>query len=161
MDFNTKYWPLQIVYAIVFIFFMFYNQMICILMIGVILLSFAIYGIWFVNNIKKNGIERTGKIVSYESNRKGYKTPVIEFQIGEGDFFTGKPSIHSSSDLDKFRTYTENINKTVKIIYSPKSPENFILKDSSNDFAIILFIVIGLVLTCFSVGNLLGYNYIF
>ena len=161
MNFNNKYWGLQIVFAILVIFFMFYNPIICILIIGIALLLFAFYAIWFVNNLNKNGIESTGKIVSYESDNEGYKTPIIEFTIAEGKTFFGKPYIHGSSDLDKFRAYNQNINKAVKIIYNPKSPEKFILKGSSNSFVIFFLIIVGLVFIYFSVINLMGYNAIF
>jgi hypothetical protein len=160
MDFDNN-WITQFIFAILFIFFMFYNPVICPLMLGVLLLFYAINSVLFLNKLSKNGIESFGKILSYESDRKGYKTPIIEFQIAEGKYFAGKPYVHSSSDLDKFQSYSENINKRVKVIYNPESPEKFILKDGSNGCGIIILIIVGLVLSAISIGNLIGYNDIF
>lgn len=135
--------------------------MISFLMLGTLILFYAIYSLSFLIHINKNGIENYGKIVSYESDGKRYKTPVIEFQTTEGKNFIGKPSLHTSSDLDKFQSYQNNINKTIKIIYIKKNPEKFILKDNSNYFGLILLIIVGLLFSGISIGNLLGYNNLF
>jgi hypothetical protein len=152
---------LGIILFIPFVFFMFYKPVICFLMLGTLLLFFAIQSLLFLIKINKNGIENHGKIVSYESDEEGYKTPIIEFQISQGKTFTGKPYFHTSSDLDKFKSYNKNINKTIKIIYNPDHPEKFILKDNSSNFAVILLIIAGLIFSGISIGNLLGYNDIF
>lgn len=150
-----------VVFAIAFIFFMLYKPVICFLMMGTLALYYAIYSFSFLIRINKNGIEKHAKIVSYESDKEGYKTPIIEFEISEGINFTGKPFLHTSSDLDKFQSYQRNLNKTIKIIYNPNDPEKFILKDNFNYFGLIILIVVGLVFSWISVGNLLGYNDIF
>jgi hypothetical protein len=130
-------------------------------MLGTALLFYAVYSISSLNQINKNGIENLGKIVSYESDNEGYKTPVIEFEISEGKNFTGKPFLHTSSDLDKFLSYQKNINKTVKIIYNPDCPEKFILKDNFNYFGLIILIIVGLIFSVLSIGSLLGYINVF
>lgn len=130
-------------------------------MLGTFSLFYAIYSISSLIQINKNGIENLGKIVSYESDDEGYKTPVIEFQISEGENFIGKPFLHTSSDLDKFQSYQKNINKTIKIIYDPSDPEKFILKGNSNYFGSIIMIIVGCVFSGIAIGNLLGYNDIF
>lgn len=155
MDLNKR---LGIIVVIPFVFFLFYKPVICFLILGTLSLFYGIYSLSSLIWITKNGIESHGKIVSYESDEKGYKTPVIEFQISEGRNFKGKPFLHTSSDLDKFQTYQKNINKTIKIIYNPKDPEKFILKDNSNYFGLIILIIVGLAFGFLSVGNLLGYN---
>lgn len=155
MDLNKR---LGIIVVISFVFFLFYKPVICFLILGTLFLFYGIYSLSSLIWITKNGIESHGKIVSYESDEKGYKTPVIEFQISEGRNFKGKPFLHTSSDLDKFQTYQKNINKTIKIIYNPKDPEKFILKDNSNYFGLIILIIVGLAFSFLSVGNLLGYN---
>ncbi|WP_316635589.1 DUF3592 domain-containing protein [uncultured Flavobacterium sp.] len=157
-DLDKKY---GIVFVIAFVFFMFYKPVISVLLLGILLLFYTIYSISSLIQINKNGIEHHGKIVSYESDEEGYKTPIIEFQISEGKIFTGKPFFHTSSDLDKFQSYQNNINRTIKIIYNPDYPEKFILKGNSNYFGITLLIVVGLVFSGISIGNLLGYNDIF
>ncbi|PWB22165.1 hypothetical protein DCO46_17885 [Flavobacterium sp. HTF] len=158
MDFIKK---ISIPYFVLFVFFMFYKPVICFLMLGIFALVFAVYSILFLNIIRKNGIETTGKIVSYDSDGEGYKTPVIEFQIGEEETITAKPFLHTSSDLDKFRSYQGNIYKPVKIIYNSESPEKFILKDNSHGCGLIIIIMAGLVFAGIAIGNLLGYNDIF
>ncbi|SFD62186.1 DUF3592 domain-containing protein [Flavobacterium phragmitis] len=158
MEFNKKY---GIPIVIFFVFFMFYKPVICCLMMGMLALIYAVNSIFFLNNISKNGIGITGKIVSYESDNEGYKTPVIEFKTAEETLITGKPSFHTSSDLDKFRSYRGNIDKPIKIVYDPKNPEKFILKDNSNGCGLIFLIIIGLIFTYISIGNLMGYNNIF
>ena len=155
---NKKY---GIIFVIRFVFFMFYKPAICFLMLGTALLFYAVYSISSLNQINKNGIENLGKIVSYESDNEGYKTPVIEFEISERKNFTGKPFLHTSSDLDKFLSYQKNINKTVKIIYNPDCPEKFILKDNFNYFGLIILIIVGLIFSLLSIGSLLGYIDVF
>ncbi len=158
MDFNKKY---GILYVVFFVFFMFYKPVICFLIFGIIALVYTVNSILHLNNISKNGIEITGRIISYESDAEGYKTPIVEFQTIEEKIITGKPSFHTSSDLDKVRSFQANIHKSVKIIYNSESPEKFILKDNSNGFGLIMLAIVGLVFTYISVGNLLGYNNIF
>lgn len=111
--------------------------------------------------MNKYGIENLGKIVSYESDDEGYKTPIIEYQIDEVRSFTGKPFLHTSSDLDKFQSYHRNINKTIKIIYDPDDPKKFILKENFNFFGLILMIIVGLIFSGLSTGSLLGYIDVF
>ncbi|MFB9079629.1 DUF3592 domain-containing protein [Flavobacterium procerum] len=158
LNFDKKYW---IILIVTFIFCMFFKPVLCFLILGTFALGYACYSLVFLNKINKNGIEIDGRILSYESDSEGYKTPVIEFQIAAGIIITGKPFLHTSTDLDKFRTYSGNINKTIKIIYSPDNPQRFILKNSFNGFGMVLFIIVGLVFLGISIGNLLGYNAIF
>lgn len=158
MVLDKKY---SIIFFILFVFFMFYKPAICCLMLGVVALFYAISSILSLNKMNKYGIENSGKIISYESDDEGYKTPIIEYQIDEGINFTGKPFLHTSSDLDKFQSYHRNINKSIKIIYDPDSPEKFILKDNYNFFGLILTIVVGSVFSGLSIGSLLGYINVF
>ncbi|MEP7169252.1 MAG: DUF3592 domain-containing protein [Bacteroidota bacterium] len=158
MDFDKKY---GVVFFILFVFFMFYKPVICFLMLGTLLLFLAISSLSFLSQINKNGIESFGKIVSYESDNEGYKTPVIEFLSTEGKKITGKPLLHTSSDLDKFQSYQKNINKTIKIRYDPESPEKFIIKDNSNGFGLLLTLIGGLIFTGISIGSLLGFIDVF
>ncbi|WPO77193.1 hypothetical protein [Flavobacterium sp. KACC 22761] len=88
MDFNKKY---QIIYAVIFVFFMFYKPVICFSMLGTVLLIYVVYTVLYLNDISKNGIEIRGEIISYESDEERYKTPIIDFQIAEEKKNTGKP----------------------------------------------------------------------
>jgi hypothetical protein len=158
MDVYKKY---GIIFVVPFVFFMFYKPVICFLMLGTLIVFYGIYSISFLIQINKNGIENLGRIVSYQSDDEGYKTPIIEFQISEGKNFIGKPFLHTSSDLDKFQSYQKNINKTIKIIYNPTDPEKFVLKGNSNYFVSVILIIIGCIFSGIAIGNLLGYNDIF
>lgn len=148
-------------FFILFVICMFFKPVLCFLLLGIACTYYSIHTLLVLNKLNKNKIECFGKIVSYESDSEGFKTPLIEFETSDGKTFRGKPFIHSSSDLDKFKTYKENINKNIKIQYNFKEPENFIIKDQSNGCTVILVTVIGLVFLAISIGNLLGYNDIF
>lgn len=158
MDFLKNY---GIILFFPFVFFIFYKPAISFLMLGTLLLFLAIQSIIFFIQIRKNGIENVGKIISYESDDEGYKTPIIEFQISEEKSFRGKPSFHASTDLDKFQSYNRNINKTIKIIYNPENPEKFITKNNSNGCGLIMLIFVGTIFTVLSIGSLLGYIDVF
>ena len=158
IDFLKKY---GLLFFIIFVFFAFYKPIICLLMFGVFALFYVISSILFLNKLNKNGIEIFGEIVSYESDDEGYKTPIIEFQTLEGKNFTGKPILFTSSNLDNFQPYKKDSNKTTKIIYNPEEPEEFIVKNNSKTFGLILFTILGFVSTAISVTCLLGFNDIF
>lgn len=150
-----------IIITVLFVFFMFYKPSVCFLMVGSLVLYYVIKSVSFLDEINKNGIEIVGKIVSYESDNEGYKTPVIEFETVDGKNLIGKPYIHASSDLDKFQSYSENINKNIRIIYSPESPEKFIIKNSSPGCVLIFGAIVGLVFIILAAGSLLGHFDIF
>lgn len=147
----------SIPFIILFIISMFFKPAFCFLMLGMLLFLYAIYSIFSLNEINKNGIESIGKIVSHESDNEGYKTPIVEFQISDEKSFRGKPFLHISSDLDKFRSFQKDVNKTIKILYHPENPEKFILKDNSNGFGSVILIIAGLIFISISVASLLGY----
>lgn len=160
MLFNKKYAP--IFFAIFFILFValsFYNILICLLLLGLLFLIYSIAGYIFLDNIHKNGIESIGKIVSYKSDEEGHKTPIIEYQTADGKNFRGEPFIHGSSDFDKFGPYLQTINTKIAILYSVKSPENFVIKErKSNSAILIIFSLIGFALIGYSVISLIGEN---
>ncbi|WET03733.1 DUF3592 domain-containing protein [Flavobacterium sp. YJ01] len=160
MLFNKKYATFFFaIFFIVFVALSFYNILICLLLLGLLFLVYSITGYIFLDNIHKNGIESIGKIVSYKSDEEGYKTPIIEYQTADGKNFKGEPFIHGSSDLDRFGPYLQTINTKISILYSAKSPENFVIKErKSNSVILILFIFIGLALIIYSVIGLLDAN---
>ncbi|TDW52535.1 uncharacterized protein DUF3592 [Flavobacterium sp. 270] len=150
-----------IIIFIPFVFFMFYKPAVCFLILGTVALYFLLSSILFLNKIKKSGIESVGKIVSYESDNEGYKTPIIEFETADGQNLAGKPFLHTSTDLDKFQSYKERIDKNIKIIYDSENPEKFILKHNSVGCGMVLMGIVGLVFIFLSIGSLLGYFDIF
>jgi hypothetical protein len=154
-----KYTPIfSTVFFFVSAFLMFYEIFYLLLLLGVLCLLISILALNFLNDIDKTGIEIFGRIVAYDSDEDGHKAPIIEFQTSDGKFFKGTPLIHASSDVDKFRSYQENINKKIKILYSADCPEHFIIKGKSYRFFLNLVAIVGLVLIIFSIVKLLSFN---
>ena len=118
----------------------------------------ALSSLSFFDHIKKKGIKTTGRILSYESDEDGHKTPIIEFKTLEGKFITKKPYYYASTDLSIFKNYKNNINKNVEIIYSPKKPEKFVIKSekSFNYGSLIFMIIISLIFLGIAIGKILG-----
>ncbi|WP_369012680.1 DUF3592 domain-containing protein [Flavobacterium anhuiense] len=156
-----KYTPIfSAVFFFLSTFLMFYEIFYLLLLLGVLCLLISILALIFLNDIDKTGIEIFGRIVAYDSDEEGYKTPVIEFQSSDGKLYRGTPLIHASSDIDKFRSYQENINKKIKILYSADCPENFIIKGKTYTFFLNLLAIVGLTLIICSIAKLLGYDLI-
>jgi len=119
---------------------------------------FAINSLTFFEHINKNGIKTNGKILSYEKDEDGHKTPIIEVKTLEGKLITKKPHYYASTDLSIVKNYQNNINKNVEILYSPKKPEMFIIKTEKkfNYGSVILIIIISLIFSGISIGKILG-----
>ncbi|MCK8143334.1 DUF3592 domain-containing protein [Flavobacterium sp. I-SCBP12n] len=137
---------------------MFYKPIFCFLLLGIIALFLAISSLSFFDYINKNGIKTKGKIISYEKDEDGHKTPIIEFKTLEGKLLTKKPYYYSSTDLSIIKTYQNNINKNVEIIYSPKKPEMFIIEKEKkfNYGSVILMIIVSLIFLGIAIGKILG-----
>ncbi|WP_438967249.1 hypothetical protein [Flavobacterium sp.] len=118
----------------------------------------AISSLSFFDYINKNGIKTNGKILSYESDEDGHKTPIIEFKTFDGKFVSKKPHYYASTDLSFFKTYQNNINQIVEIIYSPKKPEMFVIKSEKNfNYGSIIFmLIISLIFLGIAIGKILG-----
>jgi len=149
----------SIAIILVFVFFMFYKPLICSIIIGLLALFYGIEYFLFFKYIGENGIETTGRILSYESDEDGYKTPIILFKILDGTEIKKKPYYYWSTDLSIFRTYKNHINESVSVIYNPKSPEKFIIKkeNQSNYISLLLLGIFGLIFIAIGVFHLLGY----
>ena len=149
----------SIIIIILFVFFMFYKPIVCALIMGALVLYHGIESLMFLNYINKNGIESLGKILSYESDEESYKTPIIEFQTLEGKFIKEKPYYYASSDLSKFRTYKNDINKNITVLYSSERPEKFVIKTEKNfNYGSLIFVIaIGLIFIILACVNLFGY----
>lgn len=144
---------------LVFVFFMFYEPQICFIIIGLLMLLYGIQYFLFFKNIQKNGIETKGRILSYQSDNEGYKTPIIEFKTLENLEVKKEPYYYWSTDLSKFKSYKNNINESVSILYDPKSPEKFIiLKESKSNYVSVIFLgIFALIFITIGVFHLLGY----
>lgn len=149
----------SIIIFILFVFFMFYKSIICLIIVGSLLLYYGIDTLLFLNYISENGIESLGKILFYESDVENYKTPVIEFKTLEEELIKGKPYYYASTDLSKFISYKNATNKNITILYCSETPENFVLK-TEKDFnygTIILMMIIGLLFITIASAHLLEY----
>ncbi|KFF06123.1 DUF3592 domain-containing protein [Flavobacterium reichenbachii] len=155
MEFDKKS---GIIILILFIFFGFYKPVVCFLIVGSLILYHGIHYLEFLNSITKNGIESLGKIVSHESD-EGYKIPIIEFKTLEEKLITGKPYYYASTDASFFRSYKNDINKNIKILYSSKNPERFVVKaEKSFNYGTLIFsVIIGAAFTSMAIAQLLGY----
>ena len=137
---------------------MFYKPIFCFLLLGIITMFLAISSLSFFNYINKNGIKTNGKIISYEKDEYGHKTPIIEFKTLEGELLTKKPYYYSSTDLSIIKTYQNKINRIVEIIYSPKKPEMFVIEKEKkfNYGSVILMIIVSLIFLGIAIGKMLG-----
>jgi hypothetical protein len=155
MEQIKKYWYIIVAF---FIFFIFYKPIYCFLILGIIILFSALTSLSFFDYMNKNGIKTNGKILSYEKDEDGHKTPIIEFKTLNGKFITKKPHYYTSTDLSIFKTYPNNINKNIEIIYSPKKPDMFVIKTEKtfNYGSIIFMIIISLIFLGIAIGKILG-----
>lgn len=155
MDFNKKY---GIIIVILFVTFMIFKPVMCFLLLGGLVLYYGIHYLEFLNDITKNGIESLGEILSYELD-EGYKTPVIKFKTLNEELITGKPYYYASTDADFFKSYKNDINKSIKILYSSKSPEKFVIKTekSFNYGSLVFAMIVGSIFMLIAIAQLLGY----
>lgn len=155
MKLFDKYW---IAIIVIFVFFIFFKPVICYLIFGFILSYFGINSFILLEKLDTNGIKCKGKILSFESDNEGYKTPVVEFNTLEGELITGKPVLHTSTDIDKIRSYNGEVNTEVIILYQHEDPQNFILMDGQdlNYSSSILFSFTGLAFIIYTIYRLLS-----
>ena len=155
MDFNKKYGSIIVV---LFITFMIFKPVMCFLLLGGLALYYGIHYLEFLHDITKNGIESLGTVLSYESD-EGYKTPIIEFKTLDEELITGKPYYYASTDADFFRSYKNDINKSIRVLYVSKSPEKFVIKTkkSFNYGSLVFTMIVGLIFTLIATSQLLGY----
>ncbi len=155
MNLNGKY---EWLFAIAFVFFMFYKPIYCFLLLGTLIILFVIKFSLFLNKINKIGKEVDGKIISYEIEDEGHKSPLVEFEVS-GKKIIKKPYYYSSTDLSKFKTYRNNIEKSIPIIYIPNNPEKFIIKTEKgfNYFTLILSTIVGVIFILIGFAQLFNF----
>ena len=128
------------------------------IIIGLLGFIYGLYSINALNSLHKNGIEVDGIILSYESDWEGNQIPIILFKTLDDEEIHKKPNYYSSSDLGKFIVYDNNIQKKVAIIYHPKNPRIFAVKDEEmNYLGIIFLLVVGFILIIIGIINYLYY----
>ena len=147
-----------IIIVIAFFFSMFYKPAVCFIILGSLITIMSIYYWIFLSDIQKNGIESVGKILFYESDSEGHKTPTVEFITKNGIQVRKQPYYYASTDLSKIKTYTKNIDKPIKILYDPKNPEKFVIEKERNfnTFILVLSLLVGLGLLTFGMCSILG-----
>ncbi len=133
INYINKYW---IIFVLLFIILAFIKPSICFLILGLVFLIFSIESYKFNKYIYLKGIKCSAKILTYESDYEGYKTPIVEFKIPSGEIISEKPYFYASTDLSKIRTYKNMINQPVSILYDPKNPKRFVIQ-SEEDFSYI------------------------
>jgi hypothetical protein len=71
---------------------------------------------------------------------KGNVTPTIEFAFADGVRIIKEPTISSSTDLSKFRSYKNMVDKEILILYNPSNPAEFsIAGDRTSNILIFVF----------------------
>ena len=137
---------------------MFYKPIFCFLLLGTLIVLYVIHYSLFLNNINRHGNEIIGKILSYEIEYEGYKTPLVEFEIN-GKTILKKPHYYSSTDLSKLKTYRNKIDKSIPIICDSNDPEKFIIKGEKgfNYFSLVFFAIIGLIFIFISLAQLFNF----
>lgn len=156
MKLIKKYWTVLIIAYAIFIFI---NPIICSLLLGFLFLYLSFLVIKAQISVIKNGVAAVGKIKSYRIGLKGSATPTIEFTSAKGVLITKEPIISSSTDLSKFRSYRNMIDKEILVLYNPTNPEEFSIEGNrTSNILIFAFLGIGgLIFVTISITSLLGY----
>lgn len=155
MKYLEKYW-----YYIVglFVFCMFTKPVFCFIILGSIFFYVGLdyYRVYRV--IKNYGIKTTGKILKYNRGYEGYKTPTINFSTRNGKTIETEPYFYVSSDINKFRTFKNYIEKPIDINYNPENPEEFLIENQKtiNFIGIFFLIFIGFIFTTIGVLDVFG-----
>jgi hypothetical protein len=132
-------------------------------MLGSLVVYLGIKAIVFLKKIQKKGIACTGRILEYQSDNDGHKTPFIEFTTLTGELIKEQPSVYATTDLSIIRSYKNMINQPVSVLYDPDDPKKFVLssEEDFSYFAILLVILAGSLFVVLSICSMLGYIKIF
>ena len=144
----AKYW---IVFAIVFVVFIFIQPAVCFLIVGLIVFYLCLNTILLFNHLRKRGITVTANMVSFEEDTDNDKIPVIAFKTLQGELINGKPAMYSVRE-------NKTLTMEVQIIYQPQRPQKFILSDEKIPY---FGLAIGLLLSTscvmISAADIVGY----
>ncbi|TAE56724.1 MAG: hypothetical protein EAZ89_04410, partial [Bacteroidetes bacterium] len=87
-----------------------------------------------------------------------YKIPVVAFTTQSGELISEKPSMYLTTDVSKFMSYKDRINRPVAVLYDPDRPQKFILRDEGgHSFGLILTLLVGLFFVGLGISALVGY----
>ncbi len=138
---------------------LFIKAILCMLMLGLLIVLIGIEISLSLKKIQVNGIKSVGKIVGYNTDSDGDKTPIVEFLTINGELINASPLVYTSVNLIEVFTLNRMINKSVSILYDSEEPKRFIFmnENGNNYFTIFIIILVGLAFAILSVCNLLGY----
>lgn len=156
MEIINRYWTLII---IVFVISMFIKFELCFIILGSLVMFLCIHYYLAIKTINKSGIETKALILNYTRDHDGYKTPTLKFKTLDGTEIKKEPYYYASTDLSKFRSYSDKINETVSVKYDLNNPEKFIICDEKNfNWGTIVFaMIVGLIFLCVAFASILGY----
>ena len=157
MSQNKKiYW---ILFFVAFAISMFTKPEFCFLLIGSLAFCLGVYAIVFIKRTREKGIACTGRILSYEIDSEGDKTPIVEFTPPGGVPVTGTPHVYAKTESDIIRSYKKQVDQKVVVLYDPDDPKKFILsQDQGMSYLAFAFIILGgLAGMAVGVCSLLGY----
>ncbi len=145
MEDNKKYW---ILIVLVFVFFMYYKPDVCFIIMGSVFFIIGIHAWVFAYTIKKYGISSFGRVINYESDNDGHTIPIVQYKTKNGKEIIKKPYLYMTAYIGRITTYKNNIYDKVPIVYNPKNPKRFILKEehSQNHLGVVFITIIGIVL---------------
>ena len=149
----------KVLFAVAFFSLAFIKPALCFLILGGVILYFAIASIRLQKKISIRGIECTGRILSFETDSDGDKTPLIEFTPIGGTMITAKPYIYTSTDFGKIRSYDHLIGSEVLVRYDPDDPRKFALTQEGgfNVIVLVLFILGSGVFIAVGIADLTGF----
>ena len=116
------------------------------LLLGSAAVYIGIKALIFMQKIQKKGIKCMGRILFFQADSDGDKTPIVEFTPIDGERTTGKPTLHGSIDINKIRSYKNMTEGEVPVLYDPDDPKKFILigENGFNYFASVIIVLVGL-----------------
>ena len=150
-----KYW---IAIVIIFVICMFTKPILCFIILGPIMFFIAFDYLRVLTILKKNGIKTTGKILKYVRGNKCYQTPIINFIIENGKIIESEPYFYSATDINKFRTFKNYIEKPIEIKYNPEMPEEFLIEDQKvfNEIMVYLIMLISSIFFIVGIFDIIG-----
>jgi len=151
-----KTWAIAILVA--FVFFMFYEPVVCGIILGLIFIVIGVRGWKFIYRMNNNGIKRWGTVVSFETDNESGNIPIIEYDTLENESITAQPHFYAYASVTKIRNPKKHIGKRTIILYDPDNVKRFVLKADLGFYTFIAVIgtFVGLGFTIMATLSLLG-----
>ncbi len=153
--FNKYYWLIFIILVLL----LFTCPVAIVFLIGAVFFISSIWTIFFLQKMKKQGFESSGMVMYYESDKKGNKTPFIQFNTATGQQILDKPTIYSSISINIIGSLNDIEEKNVLILYDQRNPSKFVIATDLgyNIGAAIFFFISGMAIIGAGFFILLGY----